>query len=66
MEGKVYYIDPASAVINGMLSIQVKNTFYIFDVKVWRLFVIDEPNLKRKRLHDEGAVHLLQAIPLTD
>ncbi|RHY85340.1 hypothetical protein DYB26_005115 [Aphanomyces astaci] len=62
----VYYIDPASAVINGMLSIQVKNTFYIFDVKVWRLFVIDEPNLKRKRLHDEGAVHLLQAIPLTD
>ncbi|RHY71717.1 hypothetical protein DYB38_003240 [Aphanomyces astaci] len=63
---KVYYIDPASAVINGILSIQVKNTFYIFDLKIWRFFVIDEPHLKRKRLHDEGAFHLLQAIPLTD
>ncbi|RHY10196.1 hypothetical protein DYB25_005376 [Aphanomyces astaci] len=63
-EDKVYYIDPASAVSNGILSIQVTNTFYIF--KIWRLFVIDEPDLKRKRLHDEGAFHLLQAIPLTD
>ncbi|ETV79663.1 hypothetical protein H257_06916 [Aphanomyces astaci] len=61
-----YYIDPASAVINGILSIQVTNTFYVFDLKIWRLFVIDEPDSKRKRLHDEGAFHLLHAIPLTN
>ncbi|RHY40700.1 hypothetical protein DYB30_006626 [Aphanomyces astaci] len=62
----VYYIDPASAVINGILSIRSKNTFYIFDLKIWRLFVIEEPVEKRQCLERDGELHLLSAIPLND
>ncbi|ETV77334.1 hypothetical protein H257_08780 [Aphanomyces astaci] len=40
---EVYYVDQASAAINGILSLRIQNTFYIFDLKIWRVFVIEEP-----------------------
>jgi hypothetical protein len=62
----VYFIDPASAVINGILSLRAHNTFYIFDLKIWRLFIIEESPEMRQRKEAEGALHLLYAIPLAD
>ncbi|KAH9150047.1 hypothetical protein AeRB84_007043, partial [Aphanomyces euteiches] len=62
----VYYLDPASAVINGILSIRFSNVYYVLDLKVWRIFVIEEPVEKRKKLEQDGELHLLYAIPLSD
>ncbi|ETV73274.1 hypothetical protein H257_11815 [Aphanomyces astaci] len=66
VDHEVYYIDPASAVINGILSVRSNTTFYIFDLKIWRMFVIQESEAKRKQLEQDGDLHLLSAIPLTD
>ncbi|KAH9151970.1 hypothetical protein AeRB84_005538, partial [Aphanomyces euteiches] len=62
----VYYLDPASAVINGILSIRFSNVFYMLDLKIWRIFMIEEPEDKRKKLELDGSIHLLYAIPLSD
>ncbi|CAK4825440.1 unnamed protein product [Aphanomyces euteiches] len=60
----VYYIDPASAAINGILSIQVGSTFCLFDLKTWRLFAINVSKENRERIKQEGKLHLLSSIPL--
>ncbi|KAH9111272.1 hypothetical protein AeMF1_014161 [Aphanomyces euteiches] len=66
MHHDVYYLDPASAVINGILSKCFSNVYYVLDLKVWRIFVIEEPVEKRKKLEQDGELHLLYAIPLSD
>ncbi|KAF0684940.1 hypothetical protein As57867_023026, partial [Aphanomyces stellatus] len=66
IDREVYHLDPSSAALNGILSFQSKNTHYIFDMKIWRLFIIETPAAERKRLEDAGELHLLSAIPLTD
>ncbi|RHY98734.1 hypothetical protein DYB26_011520, partial [Aphanomyces astaci] len=60
----VYFLDPSSAAINGILSVRLTHTFYIFDLKSWRLFVIDETPEMRRQKEAQGAFHLLTAIPL--
>ncbi|RHY53737.1 hypothetical protein DYB30_007250 [Aphanomyces astaci] len=55
----------ASAAINGILSLRIKNTFYIFDLKIC-MFVIEEPADRRDRLVRDSEYHLLKAIPLGD
>ncbi|CAK4687524.1 unnamed protein product [Aphanomyces euteiches] len=66
MDHNIYYLDASSAVINGILSLRFSNIFYILDLKIWRIFVIEEPAEKRARLERDGELHLLSAIPLTD
>ncbi|KAG9398759.1 hypothetical protein AC1031_014075 [Aphanomyces cochlioides] len=61
---QVYCIDQASAAINGILSVKIGNIFYIFDLKIWRLFAIEVSKEKRERLERDGKRHLLSAIPL--
>ncbi|RLO11764.1 hypothetical protein DYB28_011008 [Aphanomyces astaci] len=61
----VCYVDQASAAINGILSLRIKNTFYIFDLKIC-MFVIEEPADRRDRLVRDSEYHLLKAIPLGD
>ncbi|EQC27697.1 hypothetical protein SDRG_14535 [Saprolegnia diclina VS20] len=36
----VYYLDCASAVLNGLLTLRYKQTMYALDVKLWRIFVV--------------------------
>ncbi|ETV77333.1 hypothetical protein H257_08779 [Aphanomyces astaci] len=61
----VCYVDQASAAINGILSLRIKNTFYISDLKIC-MFVIEEPANRRDRLVRDSEYHLLKAIPLGD
>ncbi|KAF0684163.1 Aste57867_23845 [Aphanomyces stellatus] len=61
---EVYYLDQSSAAINGLLSVRLGSSFYMFDLKTWRTFVINAPAEKLKQLARES--HLLTAIPLTD
>ncbi|RHY71759.1 hypothetical protein DYB38_000941 [Aphanomyces astaci] len=47
-----YYLDKASAVITGLVCVQVKRKFYILDIKLWRMFVIDiPPDLQVPKTH---------------
>ncbi|KAF0713937.1 Aste57867_4148 [Aphanomyces stellatus] len=60
----IHYLDKASAVLTGVLSLRYQRHLFIFDIKTWRTYVIptdqfglDDPELPR---------HLAAAIPLTD
>ncbi|OQR88008.1 hypothetical protein ACHHYP_07706 [Achlya hypogyna] len=55
--GSVYYMDRASAVLNGLLSVRLRDQWAVFDVKTWRLHVLP------KRSTIDG---LEQALPLVD
>ncbi|KDO29410.1 hypothetical protein SPRG_05947 [Saprolegnia parasitica CBS 223.65] len=37
--GGVYYLDRASAVLTGLLTLRWRRQLYVFDVKLWRIFV---------------------------
>jgi hypothetical protein len=58
----IYHLDRASAVLNGMLTVRWQNQFYVFDIKIWRAFVIE--------IHSESPqdypVAFSYALPLTD
>ncbi|KDO19499.1 hypothetical protein SPRG_15305 [Saprolegnia parasitica CBS 223.65] len=43
MHEGVYYMDRASAVLNGLLSLRYRSVLYIFDVKTWRLHRMTSP-----------------------
>ncbi|RHY25423.1 hypothetical protein DYB32_008321 [Aphanomyces invadans] len=65
----VNYMDKASAVLNGLLSVQVGHVIHIFDVKSWRHYNIDVSIESHHALKDkEGALqdHLDRAIPLVE
>ncbi|KDO19785.1 hypothetical protein SPRG_14979 [Saprolegnia parasitica CBS 223.65] len=59
MDRDIYYMDRASAALNGLVSLRYKQAMYVFDVKTWRL-------------HDLGSVssclepRLREALPLRD
>ncbi|KAF0700800.1 Aste57867_8691 [Aphanomyces stellatus] len=40
----IYYIDPASAVLNGLIMIPWRESIYFIDVKLWRSFSIPTAN----------------------
>ncbi|KAH9147154.1 hypothetical protein AeRB84_009170, partial [Aphanomyces euteiches] len=41
MHHENYCIDPASAAINGILSVRFSTRLFLFDLKIWRLFAIE-------------------------
>ncbi|OQR86613.1 hypothetical protein ACHHYP_10359 [Achlya hypogyna] len=60
----VYYLDRASAVLNGILSWRTKTHIYAFDIKVWRVLAIRLPS---HMLDIDTDVEPSKfAIPLTD
>ncbi|KAF0683320.1 Aste57867_24624 [Aphanomyces stellatus] len=56
----VYYIDPASALLNGLVSWRWRTTLYVLDIKLWRVFT-PTANVDGHQFR-----HLAQSIPLTD
>ncbi|OQS03176.1 hypothetical protein THRCLA_21221 [Thraustotheca clavata] len=62
VDNGVYYIDYASAALTGLITIPRKSKLYIFDIKVWRILVIDREELLYSNcIHNS---HLKKAIPL--
>ncbi|KAF0688311.1 Aste57867_20061 [Aphanomyces stellatus] len=49
----VYYIDPASALMNGLVSFRSRQTIYVMDIKLWRAFAVprDSNTSLPTRLH---------------
>ncbi|EQC27930.1 hypothetical protein SDRG_14350 [Saprolegnia diclina VS20] len=43
MHEGVYYMDRASAVLNGLLSVRYQGVLYLFDIKTWRLHRMTPP-----------------------
>ncbi|OQR85285.1 hypothetical protein ACHHYP_12012 [Achlya hypogyna] len=54
--GDVYYMDRASAALNGLLSARYNESWVIFDVKTWRLV--------RLPARTEGDIRFQRALPL--
>ncbi|KAF0697804.1 Aste57867_11519 [Aphanomyces stellatus] len=42
LHDNIYYMDSASALMNGLVSFRWRQTIYVFDIKLWRAFAIDE------------------------
>ncbi|KAF0692350.1 Aste57867_16567 [Aphanomyces stellatus] len=61
---QAYYMDKASAALNGMLVIQVDSTFFVLDLKTWRRFTIKVALEQRISNESPLAVQLNQALPL--
>ncbi|KDO18519.1 hypothetical protein SPRG_21686 [Saprolegnia parasitica CBS 223.65] len=40
---EVYYLDKASAVLNGILPLRYRGRLYAFDIKLWRVFALPAP-----------------------
>ncbi|OQR80732.1 hypothetical protein ACHHYP_17278 [Achlya hypogyna] len=40
----VYYLDKASAVLNGILPLRWRGRLFALDIKLWRVFVMDVPD----------------------
>ncbi|CAK4187628.1 unnamed protein product, partial [Aphanomyces euteiches] len=48
----VYYLDRASAVLNGILSLSMRGFHYVFDIKTWRLYIYPvEPQHPHEPMH---------------
>ncbi|OQR85425.1 hypothetical protein ACHHYP_11837 [Achlya hypogyna] len=62
----VYYLDKASAAMNGMLIVSYSGTFYVLDIKTWRRFRLHVP---RDHYYDMDAPtrrRLKSAYPLVE
>ncbi|KAG9398705.1 hypothetical protein AC1031_014490 [Aphanomyces cochlioides] len=57
----VYYLDRASAVLNGIISVTFKGFHFVFDIKTWRIYVypVEAP-------HSNEPIHLRHALPLPE
>ena len=62
----VYYIDKASAVLNGILSIEMGRHIYMFDIKSWRHYSMDVSVERRSLTGKHDMIHLAHAIPLIE
>ncbi|KAF0699254.1 Aste57867_10154 [Aphanomyces stellatus] len=52
----IYYLDPVSALLNGLVTLQWHRTIYTFDIKLWRTYVfVSDPAVTQ---------HLHHALPL--
>ncbi|RHY34890.1 hypothetical protein DYB32_000579 [Aphanomyces invadans] len=58
------YVDKASAVLTGILSVEVRAVLYLFDIKTWRIYTMP---LEQLGTLDRGLPpHLTAALPLID
>ncbi|OQR89558.1 hypothetical protein ACHHYP_06215 [Achlya hypogyna] len=57
----VYYLDPASAALNGILTMRYGKKMLVLDLKIWRTFVLDVPAIDHKSTES-----FLGAFPLLD
>ncbi|KDO19710.1 hypothetical protein SPRG_14237 [Saprolegnia parasitica CBS 223.65] len=55
----VYYLDRASALLNGMVTLRWRETLYVLDIKTWRAFGVDMDLVPAS-----AGRHVLGAIPL--
>ncbi|KAH9110074.1 hypothetical protein LEN26_012553 [Aphanomyces euteiches] len=58
----VYYLDKASALLNGLLTAHCGKTLYVFDMKTWRFFTFEWTGLDHSECHRS----LTLAIPLLE
>ncbi|OQR89142.1 hypothetical protein ACHHYP_06454, partial [Achlya hypogyna] len=61
----VYYLDRASAALTGLLTYRCGRTFYVLDIKLWRIFVVTQSSSSRES-SGWDPVNMGASIPLTD
>ncbi|KAF0691767.1 Aste57867_17038 [Aphanomyces stellatus] len=60
----VYFLDKASAALNGVLSLEGRDVFYVMDIKTWRAYLL--PKGQAGSMDPSMPRHLRQALPLTE
>ncbi|OQR82108.1 hypothetical protein THRCLA_11128 [Thraustotheca clavata] len=58
----LYYIDYASALLTGLITIPNHHKLYIFNIKLWRIVIIDRDEILH--LNNVDHFHLKKALPL--
>ncbi|RHY64487.1 hypothetical protein DYB30_001979 [Aphanomyces astaci] len=58
------YLDKASAVLTGLLSVQFRHVLYLFDIKTWRVYTI--PLATLDTMDRNLPPHLAAALPLIE
>ncbi|OQR86204.1 hypothetical protein ACHHYP_10861 [Achlya hypogyna] len=61
---QTYYLDRASAVLNGLVTLRYQHTYYGLDIKTWRSFTIPIPQVPDVPLTEQLAVPAKYALPL--
>ncbi|KAF0709156.1 Aste57867_6070 [Aphanomyces stellatus] len=62
--GGVYYLDRASAVLTGVLTLHHGGSIFMMDIKTWRLYAITPDQLAPPDRTKQIPVHLAHALPL--
>ncbi|KDO34467.1 hypothetical protein SPRG_00531 [Saprolegnia parasitica CBS 223.65] len=62
----VYYLDKASAAMNGMLILSLRDTFYALDIKTWRRFQLHVPRAHYTEMDVKSRRRLKHAYPLIE
>ncbi|KDO17724.1 hypothetical protein SPRG_16835 [Saprolegnia parasitica CBS 223.65] len=64
--GNIYYLDRASAVLNGILTYRHKNRFFALDIKRWCIYAVELPMTWRVPEDHPLYAASRHAFPLTD
>ncbi|KDO35154.1 hypothetical protein SPRG_01221 [Saprolegnia parasitica CBS 223.65] len=64
--GNIYYLDRASAVLNGILTYRHKNRFFALDIKRWCIYAVELPTTWRVPEDHPLYAASRHAFPLTD
>ncbi|KDO34471.1 hypothetical protein SPRG_00535 [Saprolegnia parasitica CBS 223.65] len=62
----VYYLDKASAAMNGMLILSIGDTFHVLDIKTWRRFQLRVPVAHYNEMDASTRHRLRHAYPLVE
>ncbi|KAF0714577.1 hypothetical protein As57867_003791, partial [Aphanomyces stellatus] len=62
----IYYLDRASAALNGMLTLCVRGHLFMLDFKMWRLVAINRPDASEFPSDNPFVEEWRRAVPLTD
>ncbi|EQC34943.1 hypothetical protein SDRG_07741 [Saprolegnia diclina VS20] len=62
----VYYLDKASAAMNGMLILSIGDTFHVLDIKTWRRFHLRVPTAHYNEMDTSTRRRLQHAYPLVE
>ncbi|OQR92374.1 hypothetical protein ACHHYP_03753, partial [Achlya hypogyna] len=63
---RVYYLDYASAVLTGLLTVPYKNDLYVFDIKTWRTLLITRDAIEGATQYHPESRRLAYTLPLIE
>ncbi|KAF0696208.1 Aste57867_13040 [Aphanomyces stellatus] len=63
---QIAYMDKASAVLNGVLTLEWADHLYLWDVKTWQTYIVDIRDQRGATKDRRGSSYITRAIPLVE